>query len=436
MCGIVAYIGNKDVSSVLMAGLWKLEYRGYDSCGIAILSEGEITLKKTTGRLMKLQEIMNQEPVEGTMGIGHTRWATHGEPSSLNAHPHLDCKERIAVVHNGIVENFYTLKERLTKSRHLFKSNTDTEVIPHLIEEHFEGNLLSAVTKSMKELAGSFAIAVISADDPERIVVAKRESPLILGLGEGENFVASDIPALAGHTNRVIVLDDNEIASITADEVKVYNLDGKEVEKPISNIPYSSETLEKDGYPHFMLKEIMEQPDVISKNISSKCHNEIIDFGEEFTLTSSELAQVSRIIIQACGTSWHAGYVAKYLLEDIARVHTEVDISSEFRYRNPVMSGETLVVAVSQSGETADTLAGLREAKAKFLKVLSFVNVKNSTIAREADSVIYIDAGPEIGVASTKAYTAEILSLYLFTLYLSRIKCTIHEEIVSKKLSN
>jgi len=435
MCGIVGYIGDKDVASVLLAGLWKLEYRGYDSCGIAVLNGGEIDLRKTTGRLMQLQELVDKTPISGNVGIGHTRWATHGEPTSINAHPHLDCKSKIAVVHNGIIENAYILRERLIKSRHIFKSNTDTEVIPHLIEENFQGNLLDAVIKSMKDLEGSFAIAVISADDPGKIVAARKGSPLIIGIGENENFIASDIPALAGHTKKIIILEEGQVSLITRNKVNVYNLDGKEIKKEPEKIDIAMEILDKKGYPHFMLKEIMEQPDVIRNNIKDKWTNNSINLGEKFKMSSSELANITRIIIQACGTSWHAGYVAKYLLEDIARIHTEIDISSEFRYRNPVVSGETLVVAVSQSGETADTLAGVREAKAKFLKILSFVNVRNSTIARESDNAIYINAGPEIGVASTKAYTAEIFSLYLFSLYLARIKWTLGDNIVEERIN-
>jgi len=434
MCGIVGYIGDKDVASVLLAGLWKLEYRGYDSCGIAVLNGEEIDLRKTAGRLMRLQELIDKSPLSGNVGIGHTRWATHGEPSSINAHPHLDCKSRIAVVHNGIIENSYILRERLIKSRHIFKSNTDTEVIPHLIEENFKGNLLDAVIKTMKELEGTFAIAVISIDDPNKIIAVRKGSPLIIGKGENENFLASDIPALAGHTKKIIVLEEEQIALLTKDDVRVYNIDGEEIKKEVEKIDIPMEMLDKKGYPHFMLKEIMEQPEVIRNNIKDKWVNNRINLGDKFKMTSSELASITRIIIQACGTSWHAGYVAKYLLEDIARIHTEIDISSEFRYRNPVVSGETLVVAVSQSGETADTLAGVREAKAKFLEVLSFVNAKNSTIARESDNTIYINAGPEIGVASTKAYTAEIFSLYLLSLYLSRIKWTLGDDIIQEKM--
>ncbi len=434
MCGIIGYVGNKDVTSVLMAGLWKLEYRGYDSAGIAVISDGELVVKKSCGRLMKLQELLDKEPVSGNVGIGHTRWATHGEPSDQNAHPQVDCKGKIAVVHNGIIENYYSLKEKLIKEKHIFKSNTDTEVIAHLVEKYMKGNLFEAVRKAVQELEGSYAIAVISEDEPDRIVAVRKGSPLVIGLGKDENLLASDIPAMLGHTRKMVILSDGDMAVLTREKVEIFNEKGERIEREITTIPWDLEELDRGEYPHFMLKEIHEQPEVIRKNIKLKLKNGKIDFGEAFNFEPRDFVNVGRIIIQACGTSWHAGYVGKYLLEELARVHTEVDISSEFRYRNPVVSGETLVIAISQSGETADTLAGLREAKAKFLRVLSVVNVVGSTIARESDGVIYIHAGPEIGVASTKAYTAQLFSLYLFSLYLARIKWTLDEEEVRRRL--
>jgi len=435
MCGIVGYIGDKDVSSVLMSGLWKLEYRGYDSSGIAVIDDGDLKVRKSFGKLMKLQELLQKEPVGGSLGIGHTRWATHGEPSDQNAHPQTDCSGKIAVVHNGIIENYYTLKEELTKKRHIFKSTTDTEVIAHLIEEEFRGDLKEAVLRAVEKLKGSFAIAVISEDQPDRIVAYRKGSPLIIGLGRNENLLASDIPAVIGHTKEVVILEDDEMAVLKKEGVEFYTKDGKRIEKQVQEVPWKPDDMNKGEFPHYMLKEIYEQPEVIRRNISLRIRNKKIDLGEEFNFTPDELARVNRIIIQACGTSWHAGYIGKYLLEDIARVHTEVDISSEFRYRNPVVNGETLVIAISQSGETADTLAGIREAKAKFLKVLSIVNVLGSTIARESDGVIYINAGPEIGVASTKAFTAQVFNVYMFTLYLARLKWTIQKEEMLKRLS-
>jgi len=435
MCGIVGYIGDKDVSSVLMSGLWKLEYRGYDSSGIAVIDDGDLKVRKSFGKLMQLQELLQKEPVGGSLGIGHTRWATHGEPSDQNAHPQTDCNGKIAVVHNGIIENYYTLKEELTKKRHIFKSTTDTEVIAHLIEEEFRGDLKEAVLRAVEKLKGSFAIAVISEDQPDRIVAYRKGSPLIIGLGRNENLLASDIPAVIGHTKEVVILEDDEMAVLKKEGVEFYTKDGKRIEKQVQEVPWKPDDMNKGEFPHYMLKEIYEQPEVIRRNISLRIRNKKIDLGEEFNFTPDELARVNRIIIQACGTSWHAGYIGKYLLEDIARVHTEVDISSEFRYRNPVVNGETLVIAISQSGETADTLAGIREAKAKFLKVLSIVNVLGSTIARESDGVIYINAGPEIGVASTKAFTAQVFNVYMFTLYLARLKWTIQKEEMLKRLS-
>ena len=435
MCGIVGYIGDKDVSSVLMSGLWKLEYRGYDSSGIAVIDDGDLKVRKSFGKLMQLQELLQKEPVGGSLGIGHTRWATHGEPSDQNAHPQTDCNGKIAVVHNGIIENYYTLKEELTKKRHIFKSTTDTEVIAHLIEEEFRGDLKEAVLRAVEKLKGSFAIAVISEDQPDRIVAYRKGSPLIIGLGRNENLLASDIPAVIGHTKEVVILEDDEMAVLKKEGVEFYTKDGKRIEKQVQEVPWKPDDMNKGEFPHYMLKEIYEQPEVIRRNISLRIRNKKIDLGEEFNFTPDELARVNRIIIQACGTSWHAGYIGKYLLEDIARVHTEVDISSEFRYRNPVVNGETLVIAISQSGETADTLAGIREAKAKFLKILSIVNVLGSTIARESDGVIYINAGPEIGVASTKAFTAQVFNVYMFTLYLARLKWTIQKEEMLKRLS-
>ena len=435
MCGIVGYIGDKDVSSVLMAGLWKLEYRGYDSSGIAVVDDGDLKVRKSFGKLMKLQELLQREPVGGTVGIGHTRWATHGEPSDQNAHPQTDCQGKIAVVHNGIIENYYVLKEDLMRKKHIFKSSTDTEVIAHIIEEEYNGDLKDAVLKAVRRLEGSFAIAVISEYEPDRIVAYRKGSPLIVGLGRGENLVASDIPAVLGHTRDVVILEDDEMAVLKRDGVEFYNREGERIDKKVERVQWKPEEMEKGKFPHFMLKEIYEQPEVIKRNISLRIVNNKIDLGEHFTFTPDELARVNRIIIQACGTSWHAGYIGKYLLEEIARVHTEVDISSEFRYRNPVVNGETIVIAISQSGETADTLAGIREAKAKFLKVLSIVNVMGSTIARESDSVIYINAGPEIGVASTKAFTAQVFNIYMFTLYLARLKWTIQKEEMLRRLS-
>jgi len=434
MCGIISYVGDKDINSVLMAGLWRLEYRGYDSSGVASIMDGELEVRKVEGRLMNLQEILSDKPLGGKVGIGHTRWATHGEPSEQNAHPQVDCNENIAVVHNGIIENYYTLKEELIKKKHIFKSNTDTEVIAHLIEENYDGDLKESVLKSTSRLEGSFAIAVIAASEPDEIVAYRYGSPLIVGLGKNENIVASDIPAVLDHTRRIVILSDGEMVVLRKDKVEFYNNKGERIEKEEREIKWSPTSLDKGKYPHYMLKEIYEQPEVIERNIALRMEDGGLNFGESFHFSPHELAHLSHIVIQACGTSWHAGYIGKYLFESLARIHTEVDISSEFRYRNPVMDGEPLIMAISQSGETADTLAGLREAKAKFLNVLSLVNVRGSTIDRESDSTIYLNAGPEIGVASTKAYTSQIFQLYLFDLYLSKLKWTMDAPEIEKRV--
>lgn len=435
MCGIVAYAGEKDLNSVLMSGLWRLEYRGYDSSGIASVKDGDLMVRKAEGKLMKLQEILSKEPVGGKIGIGHTRWATHGEPSDQNAHPQIDCNKKIALVHNGIIENYYSLKEELKKNNHIFESNTDTEVVAHLIEENYKNDLKEAVLKAVKKLEGSFAMAVITSEEPEEIVLYREGSPLIVGLGENENLAASDIPALLDHTREVIIMGDGELAVLKRNKSSFFNKQGEQIEKEKRGIKWSPTSLEKGEFPHYMLKEINEQPEVIQRNYELRTVGGEFDFGENFKFSPSELAPITNIAIQACGTSWHAGFIGKYLFEHFARLHTDIDISSEFRYRNPVMEEETLVMAISQSGETADTLAGLREAKAKFIKVLSIVNVRGSTIARESDSTIYINAGPEIGVASTKAYTAQIFQLYLFSLYLSRIKWTMDASEIEEKTS-
>jgi glucosamine--fructose-6-phosphate aminotransferase (isomerizing) len=434
MCGIIGYVGQRDVDAVLLAGLWKLEYRGYDSAGVAVISDNEIHMKKAAGKLKTLAGIMDREPLGGNIGIGHTRWATHGEPSSENAHPQTDCGNTIAVVHNGIIENYLSLKDKLIKERHLFRSFTDTEVIPHLIEKYYDGNLLDAVRRTVQDIEGSYAFAAICTQEPDKIVCCKRNTPLVVGLGDDENLVSSDTLAVLGLTRKIIILEDYDIGVLTRDKLQIFDKEGKRVERKPVTINGKAVEVDTGGFPHFMLKEIHEQPDVVRKNVEEK-----IKFGEEFRpfelgVSESDLAKLNRIIIQACGTSWHAGFVGKYLLERFCRVHTEVDISSEFRYRNPVISGESLVMAISQSGETADTIAGLREAKLAFLRVLSVVNVKESTMARESDDVICVDAGPEIGVASTKAYTAQLFALSLFSIYLSKLKWLLTEEKLNSHL--
>ena len=333
MCGIVGYVGPKDVSSVLLVGLTKLEYRGYDSAGIAVLVDGELVVCKKAGKLRVLSEYLDKEPIEGTIGIGHTRWATHGEPTEANAHPHLDCKVKVAVVHNGIVENFYTIREKLISEGHVFKSETDTEVIPHLIEQYFEGDLKEAVRKATEALEGSYAFAVIAAEEPDKIVCARKGSPLLIGLGHGENTLASDIPALLSHTRDILPMEDGEIAVVTRQEVALFSSTGEPVQRKPMHVEWKAEMTDKGEYSHFMLKEIHEQPKVVEDVLKRRVRGDRgIDFFTRLGMTNGDMAKVRRIVIQACGTSWHAGLIGKYLLENYCRVHTEVDISSEFRY--------------------------------------------------------------------------------------------------------
>jgi len=418
MCGIVGYVGDKFIDSLLVAGLERLEYRGYDSAGIATLNKKRLKIKKRSGKIQLLKQILKEEPLGGELGIGHTRWATHGEPTDENAHPHTDCHGELAIVHNGIIENYEELRKTLIQEGHIFKTDTDTEVIAHLIEKYLKNDLLPAVQKTLKFLKGSYALAIISKKDPGKIVVSRWESPLIIGIGKKENFLASDVSAVLNLTSKMIFLEDGQIGLITRDEVKIFDQESKPVKKRVKKLKW--EILrgpKKDGYRHFMLKEIHQQPDIIRDVLQrriSQDKKEILF--ENINISDEKIGKINRVIIQACGTSWHAGLVGKYLFENYLRLHTEVDISSEFRYRNPVAGGDTLVMAISQSGETADTLAGIRLAKSKFLQVLSLCNSIESTIARESEGVIYVYAGPEIGVASTKAYTAELLALFLLTI--------------------
>ena len=427
MCGIVGYVGDKFVDPVLVVDLERLEYRGYDSAGIATINEGELCTRKRLGRLRVLDEALKQTPLGGNIGIGHTRWATHGEPSETNAHPHLDCRGEVAIVHNGIIENHAELKTTLQKEGHIFTSDTDSEVIAHLIEKFVKLGLERAVLRAVRDLKGSFAFVAMSVGEPDVLVAAKLGSPLLVGLGEGECFIASDETALCQHVTEFIAMDDGEIALVRAGAVDVVNFYGQKVDQEVHTSKLDADAVELNGYDHFMLKEIHEQPDVVRRILNRYTRSDDrVDLGE-LGLDAQELARVSRVVIQACGTSWHAGLVGKRLLEGFAHVHTEVDISSEFRYRNPILEGDTLVIALSQSGETADTLAGIRQAKSRFMKVLSICNVATSSIARESDATVDMFAGPEIGVASTKAYIAELVLLNLLTLYLSRIRWTLDE---------
>lgn len=432
MCGIVGYIGEKAADSVLLVGLERLEYRGYDSAGIAVIENNELEIRKKAGKLRILNKHLREYPVTANIGIGHTRWATHGEPTEINAHPHFDNKKKFAVVHNGIIENYNTLKEELIKEGYFFNTETDTEVIPHLISKYYHGDFEEAVLKTINRLEGSYALGIISEYHPDKIITVRYGSPLIIGKGENENFLASDIPALFNLTKTVYYLDDGDIGIITKKDIRFINSEGEEIKKQQKHIKIKDKEIGKSGYDHYMLKEIMEQPDIIKEIIKKRVIDQKIQFKHLGNLSNEYLAKVSRVIIQAAGTSWHAGLVGKFFIEEFARTHTEVDISSEFRYRNPVIEGDTLLIAISQSGETADTLAGIREAKSKFIKVLSICNNVESTIARESDAVIDILAGPEIGVASTKAYIAQVVSLFLFAVYFGRIKWTLDEDKINE----
>ena len=420
MCGIVGYLGDKNVKNVLLEGLKRLEYRGYDSSGIATVDGGNIILTRSVGRIVNLENKM-RDTNNSVVGICHTRWATHGEPVEKNAHPQLSGNKKIALVHNGIIENYQGLKKELKKRGHIFSSDTDTEVLVHLIETFYEGDLLCAVRSALAKVTGTYGIAVISADEPDRIVAARLGSPLILGVGEGENFVASDVSAFLGHTKNVVYLNDGEIVDIHKNDFNIYDLDNNKISCNISKVEWSIEESEKGGYEHFMLKEIMEQPQVI---VNSTLGRMILDDGDVklggLELVEDKLRDITRIIIVACGTARYAAMVGEYMLEEYAGIPTEVEFASEFRYRKPVIDKGTAVIAVSQSGETVDTLAALREAKRKGALTLGIVNVVGSTIARETDAGVYNHAGPEIAVASTKAFTSQLTVFTLLTVMLGR----------------
>ncbi|MFH0772202.1 MAG: glutamine--fructose-6-phosphate transaminase (isomerizing) [Candidatus Omnitrophota bacterium] len=436
MCGIIGYIGEDEAAPLLIKGLARLEYRGYDSAGIAVLEGRKIRILKSPGKIKKLQENLSKTTIKGTLGISHTRWATHGVPNYVNAHPHYDCGHNIALVHNGIIENCDELKTRLIAEGHKFCSDTDTEVLPHLIEKYYKGNLEEAVRRALKDARGSYAIAVIHRNEPDKLVGARYGSPLIIGVGENENFLASDCPAVLDRTRRVIFIDDQEVVTLKKDSIEISDLKGRRVKKKSTHIDWDISQAEKGGYAHFMLKEIYEQPNIIHKILMSRADIKKGDIKlDGIKLTPLELSKFNNIIISACGTAYHASLIGEYLIEKLARVPVETDVSSEFRYRDPVINKKTLFIAVSQSGETADTLAALREAKKNGAKVISICNVVGSTIARESDGVIYTYAGPEIGVASTKAYTAQISIFILLALYLGKIKGLVSQKRVKDALN-
>ena len=431
MCGIVGYIGDKRAAPLLLQGLRRLEYRGYDSAGIAVQVNGHLETKKSVGKIVELEKLLTNggEPV-GTIGIAHTRWATHGAPNTVNAHPHTDCKGEIAVVHNGIIENASTLKQKLTALGHKFTSETDTEVVAHLIEEAFTGNLEEAVRAALQQVEGAYGLAIISSKDPGKIVVARKGSPLLLGITDtGEYFVASDVAAVLAQTRQVIYLDDGEMAVLSRDGYHTSSLTGGAVTKEVMQVSWDLDAIEKSGHEHFMLKEIFEQPETLRNTIRGRMLDKQGDIRlGGVTLTHDELRSIENITIAACGTSWHSGLIGEYMMEELAKIPVEVEYASEFRYRSSVVGPGTLLIAISQSGETADTLAAMREAKERGARVMGLVNVVGSTIARESDFGIYLHAGPEIGVASTKAFTSQVLALTLFTIHLARVRGTLDAE--------
>jgi glucosamine--fructose-6-phosphate aminotransferase (isomerizing) len=428
MCGIVGYIGPRSASDVLVGGLARLEYRGYDSAGVAIISGPDLAVTRRVGKLVNLRNALASAPITGSVGIGHTRWATHGKPSEDNAHPHIDCEGRIAVVHNGIIENFIELREELRATGHIIRSETDTELIAHLIESYYQGDLVDALAKTIDRLDGAYALGVVHLDHPEMVLASRKESPLIIGVGEGENIVASDIPAVLEFTREIIVLHDGEIAIVSADAVKVVDLEGVAVEPEMMHVEWDLDAAEKGGYEDFMLKEIFEQPKAIRDTLMGRMGDDGLIQLSELEMSPEDIALMSRVYIIACGTSLHAGLVAKNLIEQWARIPVEVQCSSEFRYADPIVDDETLVVAITQSGETADTLAGVREARDRGAKVIAITNVVGSRVTRECDGVLYTHAGPEIGVAATKTFTAQIAALTVLALKLAQAKGTLASE--------
>jgi len=438
MCGIVGYIGERSAQPVLLNGLKRLEYRGYDSSGMALIHSNKktISIRKSSGKISALEKLLKKKPLSGSVGIAHTRWATHGAPTQHNAHPHDDCNGEIVVVHNGIIENYESIKNNLIKEGHSFKSQTDTEVIVHLIEKFYKDiSLEEAVRKSIKLLAGSYAIGVLSSREPGKLVGVRSGSPLVVGLGKTENFLASDVPAILEFTKEIIFLDEDEIAVLYKDKYQILNANGKPVVKKTNRITWDIAQAQKQGYKHFMLKEINEQPKIISSLLRARIREETSNIiFEEQRIPQEKLKSINRIAIVACGTAYHAGLVGKYIIESICSLPVVVDVSSEFRYRSLLIDQDTLVIAISQSGETADTLAGIREARKRGAAVLSICNVLGSTMTRESDGVIYTHAGPEIGVASTKAYTAQLTALYLIAFYLTEIRGILSSAKISKYL--
>jgi glucosamine--fructose-6-phosphate aminotransferase (isomerizing) len=432
MCGIVGYIGKRQASPILIEGLSKLEYRGYDSAGVAIIEGEQINVTKCKGRLANLEEKLKVEPLSGNVGIGHTRWATHGEPSDLNSHPHSNEDGTISVVHNGIIENYIHLREWLIAKGYKFASETDTEVIPHLVDYFYDGDLVDAVMKAASKMEGSYAIGVTCAKDPDKLVAVRKDSPLIAGLGDGEFFVASDIPAILNHTRNIYLLNDKEFVVLTKDGIKLLSEEGEEIKRDIYHVTWNADAAEKGGFEHFMIKEIHEQPKAIKDTMTSRIMPGKPVTLDDITITKEQIENIDKIYIVACGTAYHAGVVGKYVIEKLARIPVEIEVASEFRYRDPIINEKTLMIVVSQSGETADTLAALREAKTRGARVIAVTNVVGSSVSREADDVLYTWAGPEIAVASTKAYVTQLIAMYIIALFFAQNKKTVSEEEIEE----
>src|SRR5712675_774297 len=431
MCGIIGYIGPKDVVPVLIDGLRRLEYRGYDSAGVAVVRNGKVELRRSAGKLSRLEDVISGHPITGEYGVGHTRWATHGRPTEENAHPHRDCTGKIVVVHNGIIENYLDLKQELQRQGHKFVTETDTEIVAHLVErETKDDGLENAVRRALMLMRGLFALVLISADDPEKIVTVRNGPPIVVGLGDNEFFVASDIPAILSHTRDVVFLGDEEMAIITRTGVQFTDYQGRAVSKATQRVLWDPIMAEKAGYKHFMLKEIFEQPTAARETILGRVSQDSGKvFLEEMKISDTQLRAIEKVTILACGTSWHAGLVGKYMIEQLARVTVEVDYGSEYRYRAPIVSKNTLAIVITQSGETADTLAALREARRKGASSVAICNVVGSMATREADGTVYTHAGPEIGVASTKAFTSQLVALELLALYLGQVRGTLNRDL-------
>ncbi|MEE0741672.1 MAG: glutamine--fructose-6-phosphate transaminase (isomerizing) [Emergencia sp.] len=436
MCGIVGYVGHDNARDIIIDGLKKLEYRGYDSAGIALINRGNLIVRKKKGKIANLEAEISGENLTGTTGIGHTRWATHGAPSDINSHPHTNQDCSVAVVHNGIVENYMELRKWLKEEHQVtFKTETDTEVIAHLVGVFNKGNLEEAVFQAVEMMKGAYAIAVVAKDDPEKIVAFRKDAPLIAGLGKGCNFIASDIPALLKYLNRIYLIENGEMVICTPEKITILDQDKNPVKRDVLQVTWSLEDAEKEGYEHFMLKEIHEQPKAIKETLTRRLDDRGKIKLDGISLTLDDLQRFNKIYIVACGTAYHAGLVGKYAIEKMARIPVEVDVASEFRYRDPFVDENTLFIAISQSGETLDTLAALREAKSKGARILSVVNVVGSSVARESDDVFYTWAGPEIAVASTKAYTTQLVCMYLIALYMGDLKGTISKEYYAQILN-